>query len=347
MSELERIVEDLGYEMAGRLDVYWCLPGLQISTGGLRKMISLDACDNISACVVFGHKEIQLYLDHDESYRSIDWDDVVVFPVSDLPPMISPRKVKEEKFAERMAGQNRTEEQGNTNADKAIHSMAEEQGNDKAEEVVQNLEEGSGDDQFSEEEIEQYMADAEEEYEEAVVQEDDEAAMYEEVAMEEEAAMEEEDAQSNVDDGSISHAGRGGSDSDNEDDFVDSDYAISDGHVDLLEDQIEEVVIDIKGKKVADVEASSDEEDLQMPYSDEDELKHNFKTFRPEDMHDPLFKVGQLFQSPEMLRKAIREYSCKNRVDISLPINDRKRISARCQNGCPWYLWASHDSRSK
>ena len=40
MSELERIVEDLGYETAGKLDVYWCLPGLQVSTGGLRKMIS-------------------------------------------------------------------------------------------------------------------------------------------------------------------------------------------------------------------------------------------------------------------------------------------------------------------
>ena len=53
MSELEMIVEDLGYEMAGRLDVYWCLPGLQIKTGGLRKMNSQEACDNISACVVF------------------------------------------------------------------------------------------------------------------------------------------------------------------------------------------------------------------------------------------------------------------------------------------------------
>ena len=108
---------------------------------------------------------------------------------------------------------------------------------------------------------------------------------------------------------------------------MDSDYAISDGDVDLLEDQIEEVVIDVKGKKVVDIEDSSDEEDLQMPDSDEDELKHNFNTFRPEDMHDPVFKVGQLFQSPEMLRKAIREYSCKNRVDVKLPVNDRKRTS--------------------
>ncbi|VAH16672.1 unnamed protein product [Triticum turgidum subsp. durum] len=283
MSELERIVEDLGYEMAGRLDVYWCLPGLQIKTGGLRKMNSQEACDNISACVVFGHKEIQLFLDHDESYRSIEWDDVVVFPINDLPHVISPRKVKEEKFVERMPEQN----------------MAEEQGDDNAEEAGQNMEEGQGDEQFNEEEIEQYMADAEEEDEADVEEEQEEDVVEEE---------HDEYAQSDVDDGSLSHAGRGVSDSENGDEIVDSDYAISDGDVDLLKDQIEEVVIDVKGKKAADIGACSDEEDLQMPDSDEDELKHNFNTFRPEDMHDPVFKVGQLFQSPEMLRKAIREY---------------------------------------
>ena len=33
-------------------------------------------------------------------------------------------------------------------------------------------------------------------------------------------------------------------------------------------------------------------------------------------MHNPEFYVGQLFSSIDMLRKAINEYSCKNRVDI-------------------------------
>ena len=75
----------------------------------------------------------------------------------------------------------------------------------------------------------------------------------------------EEDSQSAVDDWSSSHAAREASDSDNEEGFLDSDYAISDGDADLLEDQVEEVVVDIKGKKVVDTELSSDEEDLQMP----------------------------------------------------------------------------------
>ncbi|KAE8778255.1 Ubiquitin carboxyl-terminal hydrolase 13 [Hordeum vulgare] len=103
------------------------LLGLQITTGGLRKMNSQDASDNISACVVFGHKENQLYLDHDQSYMSIDWDDVVVFPVNDLPPLISPRKVKEEKIAERMVEHNMTEEQGDDNVEKEAGNMADGQ----------------------------------------------------------------------------------------------------------------------------------------------------------------------------------------------------------------------------
>jgi hypothetical protein len=64
-------------------------------------------------------------------------------------------------------------------------------------------------------------------------------------------------------------------------------------------------------------------------------------------MANPKFKVGQVFASVELLRKAIREYSCKERVDISMPTNDRNRVAARCAENCSWYMWASYDSRAK
>jgi hypothetical protein len=52
-----------------------------------------------------------------------------------------------------------------------------------------------------------------------------------------------------------------------------------------------------------------------------------------------------------LVRKAIREYSCQNRWDIKLPVNDKKRIRAKCVGGvkkdCIWYLWASYDSRTE
>jgi hypothetical protein len=59
-----------------------------------------------------------------------------------------------------------------------------------------------------------------------------------------------------------------------------------------------------------------EEDEVQLPDSDDDEVRFNFKKFREEDMHNPNFFVGQVFSSIEVLRKAITEYSCKNIVDI-------------------------------
>ena len=94
-------------------------------------------------------------------------------------------------------------------------------------------------------------------------------------------------------------------------------------------------------------EALSEREDLWAPDSDDEEMHLKFKTFRPEDLHRPKFHVGQVFESVELLRKAIKEYSCQKRVDIKLPVNDMKRVKAKCDEDCTWYLWASYDSRTK
>ena len=63
------------------------------------------------------------------------------------------------------------------------------------------------------------------------------------------------------------------------------------------------------------------------------------------------FHTGQVFNNVDMVRKAIRQYSCQNRWDIKLPVNDKKRIKARCAGGvkkeCSWYLWASVDSKTE
>jgi NAD-dependent dihydropyrimidine dehydrogenase PreA subunit len=133
-------------------------------------------------------------------------------------------------------------------------------------------------------------------------------------------------------------------DSDYEPEIIDSDYDVSDEDSDLKEDVIDEEE-GYKGKHVHMADNSDD--DLDLPDSDEESIRYNFKTFRAEDMHKPTFQSGQVFGSVELLRKAIREYSCQNRVDIKLPINDRQRLCAKCESGCPWYLWASTDTRTK
>ena len=64
-------------------------------------------------------------------------------------------------------------------------------------------------------------------------------------------------------------------------------------------------------------------------------------------MSNPSFKVGMVFESVEILRKAITKYSLKNKVDIKMPKNDQRRIRAHCAVGCPWTLYASKNSRVK
>lgn len=96
-----------------------------------------------------------------------------------------------------------------------------------------------------------------------------------------------------------------------------------------------------------DADMSTDEEILQAPESDtEGEMRFRFKSFREEDMSNPVFKVGMLFESVELLRKAITEYSVKHRVGIKMPRNEQKRLGAHCAIGCPWQLFASYDRRA-
>jgi hypothetical protein len=129
--------------------------------------------------------------------------------------------------------------------------------------------------------------------------------------------------------------------------FVDSDYDLDDGDADLFDDHVDDID-NVKGKQVVELIEDSEEDEVQLPNSDDDEVRFNFKKFREEDMHNPKFFVGQVFSSIEVLRKAITEYSCKNRVDIKKPTNERTRLGAKCAHEvCPWYLWVSMDSRTK
>jgi len=64
-------------------------------------------------------------------------------------------------------------------------------------------------------------------------------------------------------------------------------------------------------------------------------------------MSNPTFFVGLVFPSVEKLREAIAEYSLRNRVEIKLPRNDKRRLRAHCAERCPWTLYASLDNMVK
>ncbi|CAN6332771.1 unnamed protein product [Urochloa humidicola] len=173
---------------------------------------------------------------------------------------------------------------------------------------------------------------------------------------------------------SVPNEGPSGGNADNQDsgsecdsDFVDSDYELAQEDDDLFMDNVDEDVVDEgvskgvnigKGKKTSarkenfdrgGDEVSSDEDDLQLPKSDDEgQLRMRFKSFKGEDLENPTFSVGMIFGSVELIRKAIREYSLKHRVEISMPRNEKTRFRAVCtSDGCPWNLYASIDSRTK
>jgi hypothetical protein len=256
---------------------------------GLR-IVKSDHETLVMMSLVSKYNKFVLYVDHDDNVAGIDWDDIVVNPITSLPKVISPRKVE--------TIQNRPE---------------------KLPSFYSNLKSSTAD----------------------------------------------------VDAGTCGlDSGSEDSDSDNDDlDFVDSDYEIDDDDDDIFIDNVDEEVLYqgvAKGKKIekgkkargnrlnqkrvdqTDEEISTDEEDLQLPDSDgEGTVKMGFKAFREVDLQNPSFKVGMLFGSVEVLRKAITEYSLKERVDIKLPRNEKKRLKAVCADGCPWNLYASNDTRSK
>jgi hypothetical protein len=86
---LEDLVDGLGYEMKGRMTVYYLIPILTIGRNGLRRLEDEIDTNAMANFLGIGHHHMSVYLDHDESIRSIDWDDVVEFPVANLPPVIS------------------------------------------------------------------------------------------------------------------------------------------------------------------------------------------------------------------------------------------------------------------
>ncbi|KAM0880438.1 hypothetical protein ACQ4PT_033578 [Festuca glaucescens] len=154
----------------------------------------------------------------------------------------------------------------------------------------------------------------------------------------------------------------------NESIILDSDYVITSGDDDLHDDELvgdkdlkgKRQQTNVKGNRQSSVEVNeettddsshdedyiSEEDDFWEPNSEEEKVKLRFKQFTPEDMKKHVFSIGQVFKTVEHLRQAIREYSCQTRKAIRFEKNDQQRLFAKCKAGCPWYIWASPDSRS-
>ena len=75
--------------------------------------------------------------------------------------------------------------------------------------------------------------------------------------------------------------------------------------------------------------------------SDSDEVSQWPEFNNETDMRDPQFKKGMLFSNREVLKEAIRKYGIKNRYNVKLKRNDKKKVKAIFKVGCPWSLWGA------
>lgn len=275
-------IEQLNYERTESMKIYWLLPGMDIADG--LRVIKIDSDTNAMVAIVDRIKNLMVYFDHDDNISDLNFDDIIVNPIAELPKVLSPRK-----------------EFGTKKLNEHVPTFCNEVPK------VFNLQKEFVDNSDSD------------------------------------------------------------SDGSSEDSvFVDSDYEIEAEDDDLFVDNVDVEVVDegiAKGLKFGNRasnkmrrsavaegqdDLATDEECLDLPYSDDEgEVRLRFKSFMPEDLNNPVFKVGMVFPSVEVLRKAITEYSLKNRVQIKMPRNDRTRIEAICAAGCPWEMYASNDNRAK
>jgi hypothetical protein len=129
-----------------------------------------------------------------------------------------------------------------------------------------------------------------------------------------------------------------------------SDNEVISGYEDLFEDLVDLNVEGMKDNKkaqgsklkgyepsrppVGNDEDSEDEALELLDLDGEGETRLRFKSWTEEDIKNPQFSVRHVFAYVIELRKAIVEYSVKNRVEIKLPRNySRRLMKGKCDLG--------------
>jgi hypothetical protein len=142
-----------------------------------------------------------------------------------------------------------------------------------------------------------------------------------------------------------------GSESGTDSEFYDSDYDAEDGDDDLFLDNVDKDVND-NNEHTQIVEEEDDtgleHDDLNLSSEHHMQLKYKFKEFNSEvDMNCPVFKTGMVFSNMEEFRKSLNAYSVNERVKIRKTKNEAKRLHAQCEEGSPWMIKVSQDSRTE
>ncbi|KAH7836945.1 hypothetical protein Vadar_007736 [Vaccinium darrowii] len=146
--------------------------------------------------------------------------------------------------------------------------------------------------------------------------------------------------------------------------YSDGSYAMSDDdalYETYVDDEVEAVGLGDSGQKNRVLEENEGGEDIvlsdeqcdtenESPCSSSDSENDNvnakpknyhFKKFRRDrDMEDLSFQLGMKFSSTNDFKDAIRQHAIKHQRNVKLVKNDKLRVRAKCQKGCPWEVYA-------
>lgn len=68
----------------------------------------------------------------------------------------------------------------------------------------------------------------------------------------------------------------------------------------------------------------------------------NFRQWRRESMlNDPTFDIRMHFPTKAQFQKVMLHYTCKLRRKVWFVKNDKRRVKAVCEKGCPFVIYAS------
>jgi hypothetical protein len=73
---VENLLEDIGYEMHGKVNAHYVIPVLTLARNDLGQIRDDHYTMKMVNFVDIGHHFISIYLNHDESIGATNWDDV-------------------------------------------------------------------------------------------------------------------------------------------------------------------------------------------------------------------------------------------------------------------------------